>query len=55
MYTYACVSVYLFFSLFSNGTYSNAWNASNLLLDINVFEEHYNVHGNLLTLILKLT
>ena len=37
----ACVSVYLFFFSFTNGIYSSAWNASNLLLDINFFEEHY--------------
>lgn len=46
MYTCACESVYLFclfFLSFINGTYSNAWNASNLLLDINFFEEHYIV------------
>ena len=37
----ACVSVYLFFFSFTNGIYSSAWNASNLLLDINFFEGHY--------------
>ena len=57
VYVYLCLCkcISFFFFSFTNGTYSNAWNASNLLFVINVFEEHYNVHGNILTLILKLT